>query len=132
MEDYAKTYFATLVCSRPDGKAQAKRVRVAFPSLISSDSDLRFCVIRISCIRSSARSLRSLCTLRENFKEGIVHFEQIHILRVTSIYRTVPIAQGQTKMRYNKVCYIEVIGLIEDARAVRPYLLIDNLSSRYS
>ena len=54
MEDYAKTYFASLVCSHPDGKAQAKRVRL--------------CVIKISCTRSTARSLRSLRTLRENIK----------------------------------------------------------------
>ena len=74
MEDNAKTYFATLVCSHPDGKAQAKCVRLS--------------VIKISCTRSSARSLRSLRTLRIS-KEGLLHFEQIYILRVTRIYRTV-------------------------------------------
>ena len=75
MKDFAKTYFASLVCSHPDGKAQAKRVHL--------------CVIKISCTRSAAWSLRLLRSLRENIKERLVHFEQIHILRVTSIYRTV-------------------------------------------
>ena len=56
MKDFAKTYFASLVCSHPDGKAQAKRVCL--------------CVIKNSCTRSSARSLRSLRTLRENIKRG--------------------------------------------------------------
>ena len=33
MEDFAKTYFASLVCSHPVGKAQAKRVLLCVLSL---------------------------------------------------------------------------------------------------
>ena len=60
MEDYAKTYFASLVCNHTDGKAQAKCVRSA-----------NFIHIYLG----SAWSLRSLRSLREKIKREVCTLE---------------------------------------------------------
>ena len=66
--------------------------------------DLRFCVIKNYCTRSSARSLRSLRNLRENIKRGAELQNRraaLSFFLFDKFLRTVPIAQGQTKKGYN-------------------------------
>ena len=68
MEDYAKTYFASLVCNHPDGGNHLTGSDAWFASLLSS-----VCVLRnsIHIYLWSAWSLRSLRSLRENNKRGL-------------------------------------------------------------